>query len=126
MNLLGNRVILGFGAMLLVASFVVPAAMADDMGGMDGMSGMGDSPSSGSGTVGHGKGVVKAVDRKEGTVTIQHGPIEEFGWSGMTMTFALEHRSSVNSLKKGEHVRFDVVKEGNGSYVITEIMGNDR
>ena len=102
-------------------------ALADDMGGgmgdMNGMSNMssGMGSSSSSPAVGHGKGVVKSLDTKAGTVTITHGPIKEFGWSGMTMTFPLQHRSSLKSLKKGEHVVFDVVQEGQGRYTITKI-----
>ncbi|MHB1927638.1 MAG: copper-binding protein [Leptospirillum sp.] len=101
-------------------------AMADDMGGMgdvNGMSGMssGTGGSSAASSVGHGKGVVKAVDPKAGTVTIAHGPIKEFGWSGMTMTFPLRHRSSLKSLKKGEHVVFEVTQQGQGQYTITQI-----
>ena len=98
-------------------------ALADDMGNMNGMtdmsSGMGSISSSA--PVGHGKGVIEMIDRKAGTVTIKHGPIREFGWSGMTMTFTLRHRSSLKSLKKGERVRFDVVQSNQGSAVITKI-----
>jgi Cu/Ag efflux protein CusF len=108
---------------LLGILFAGTIAIADDMGNMNGMpdmsSGMGHTSSVP--TVGHGKGVVKAIDRNAGTVTIKHGPIKEFGWSGMTMTFTLRHRSSLNSLKKGEHVRFDAVQGGQGSTVITNI-----
>ncbi len=98
-------------------------AIADDMGNMNGMpdmsSGMGHTSSVP--TVGHGQGIVQSVDQKAGTVTITHGPIREFGWSGMTMTFSLRHRSSLQFLKKGEHVRFDVVQDTQGSAVITKI-----
>lgn len=98
-------------------------AMADDMGNMNGMSNMssGMGSSSAASSVGHGKGVVKAVDPKAGTVTITHGPIKEFGWSGMTMSFNVKHRSFLKSLKKGEHVGFDVIQDGQGTAVITKI-----
>lgn len=101
-------------------------AWADDMGGMGDMNGMPDmssgmGDSTASPAVGHGRGVVKDVDRKAGTVTITHGPIQEFGWSGMTMTFTVRHRSVLDSLKKGEHVGFDVVQDGQGSTIITKI-----
>jgi len=101
-------------------------ALADDMGGgmgdMNGMSNMssGMGSSSPSASVGHGKGVVKSLNTKDGTVTITHGPIKEFGWEGMTMAFSVKHRSFLSSLKKGEQVRFDVI-QSNGSAVITKI-----
>ena len=122
MKHLAKRVTTVFGMFfgVLLAGTI---AMADDMGNMNGMSNMssGMNGMSSATTVGHGKGVVKAIDRKAGTVTIKHGPIKEFGWSGMTMTFTLRHRSFLNSLKKGEHVRFDAVQDGQGSTVITKI-----
>ena len=98
-------------------------AIADDMGNMNGMPDMssGMDHTSSVPTVGHGQGIVQSVDQKAGTVTITHGPIREFGWSGMTMTFSLRHRSSLKFLKKGEHVRFDVVQDTQGSAVITKI-----
>ena len=98
-------------------------ALADDMENMNGMTdtspGMGSMSSSA--PVGHGKGVIEMIDRKAGTVTIKHGPIREFGWSGMTMTFTFRHRSSLKSLKKGERIRFDVVQSSQGSAVFTKI-----
>ena len=122
MNHLTNRVITLSGAFLGVV-LASTMALAADMGNMNGMpdmsSGMGSM--SAASTVGHGEGVVEAIDRKAGTVTIKHGPIKEFGWSRMTMTFGLRHRSSLNSLKKGDHVRFDVIQDSQGSAVITKI-----
>jgi Cu(I)/Ag(I) efflux system protein CusF len=34
-----------------------------------------------------GSGIVKAVNAKDGTVTVHHGPIAALGWPAMTMTF---------------------------------------
>ncbi len=127
MNPLKNRtgVMTGILAGLTGMALAGTLAVADDMGGMgnmNGMSGMssGMGSSSAASSVGHGKGVVKAVDRKAGTVTITHGPIKEFGWSGMTMAFAVKHRSDLSALKKGENVRFDVIQDTQGP-VITKI-----
>lgn len=106
---------------ILLSTTVV---LADDMGGgmgdMNGMSNMSSGTDSAPASVGHGKGVVKSVDSKAGTVTITHGPIKEFGWNGMTMAFSVKHRSFLSSLKKGEQVRFDVIQD-NGAAVITKI-----
>lgn len=122
MNLSRTGLTSFLGALLITTVSAVPS-MADDMGTMNPMSGMSSgmdsSPSSGS--VGHGKGEIKAIDRSAGTVTIKHGPIKEFGWSAMTMTFPLVHRSALKTLKKGAHVRFDVQRKEDGSVVITAI-----
>ena len=122
MNQLAKGMTAVFG-MLFGVLLASEMALADDMGGMNGMpdmsSGMGGM--SAAATVGHGRGIVKAIDRKAGTVTLKHGPVKEFGWSGMTMTFALRHPSELKSLKKGEDVYFDVAKDSQGSAVITKI-----
>ncbi|MEC4682542.1 MAG: copper-binding protein [Nitrospirota bacterium] len=104
---------------LLVSS----TALADGMGDMNGIPDMSSrmGSMSASTTVGHGEGVVEEIDRDAGTATIKHGPIKEFGWSGMIMTFGFRHRSSLDSLKKGERFRFDVVQDSQGPAVITKI-----
>ena len=106
--------------MLLASTTVLADDMGGGMGDINGMSGMSSGTESAPASVGHGKGVVKAVDPKAGTVTIAHGPIKAFGWNGMTMAFSLKHRSDLSSLKKGEHVRFDVIQDSEGP-VITKI-----
>ena len=114
------------GWMLILTGMLLATtvALADDMGGgmgdMNGMSGMSSGTGSAPASVGHGKGVVKSVDTAAGTVTITHGPIKAFGWKGMTMSFAVKHRSDLSALKKGEHVRFDVIQDTQGP-VITKI-----
>ena len=106
---------------ILLSSTIV---LADDMGGgmgdMNGMHNMSSGADSAQASVGHGKGIIKSLDPKAGTVTITHGPIKEFGWSGMTMAFAVKHRSDLSALKKGENVRFDVIQDTQGP-VITKI-----
>ena len=105
---------------LLSSTIVLADDMGGGMGGMNGMSGMSSGTESAPASVGHGRGVVKSVDPKAGTVTIAHGPIKAFGWNGMTMAFSVKHRSDLSSLKKGEHVRFDVIQDSEGP-VITKI-----
>ena len=57
--------------------------------------------------IGTGTGVVKAIDAKAGTVTLQHGPIPAIGWPAMTMTFKASPPSVINGLKVGQTVDFD-------------------
>lgn len=99
-------------------------AVADDMGDMNGMPGM--SPGRGGNeadpaSIGHVRGVIENIDPNAGTVTIKHGPIKEFAWSGMTMTFSVKHRSFLIPLKKGDPVAFEVTQDGKGHYTITKI-----
>jgi Cu(I)/Ag(I) efflux system protein CusF len=60
---------------------------------------------------GHGTGTVTAVDAASGTVTIDHGPMPEVGWSAMTMTFAADP-SLLAGIAEGDRVAFDLTVIG--------------
>jgi len=73
-------------------------------------------------TKGHwAEGMVNKIDIKHKKVNMTHGPIKTLGWSGMTMDFAVKNAAILKSLKAGEKVTFEVVKEGKGKYFITSI-----
>lgn len=55
---------------------------------------------------GHGTGVIKALDAKAGSVTLQHGPIPAVSWPAMTMTFKAKP-ALLKGLKVGQTVDFD-------------------
>ncbi len=82
------------------------AAAADDMSNMKGMSA---APAA---KHGQGTGVIKAIDPKGGTVTIQHGPIPAVSWPAMTMTFNAKPASLLKDLKVGETIGFDTTVRG--------------
>jgi Cu(I)/Ag(I) efflux system protein CusF len=81
------------------------AAVADDMQGMA----MSGAPAA---KHGQGKGVIKALDAKAGTLTIQHGPIPAVGWPAMTMTFKAKPAKLLTGLKVGETISFDTTVRG--------------
>ena len=56
---------------------------------------------------GDGKGVVKSVDAKGGSVILQHGPIPALSWPAMTMTFKADP-ALIKDVKPGERVEFTV------------------
>lgn len=97
-----------FGALTLAAA---GAIAADDMSSMPGMS----APS----TAKHGKGVgvIKAIDAKAGTLTIQHGPIPAVSWPAMTMTFKATPPTLLTGLKVGEKIGFDAKVRGTAAEV---------
>jgi Cu(I)/Ag(I) efflux system protein CusF len=82
------------------------AAVADDMSNMKGMSA---APAA---KHGQGTGVIKAIDAKAGTLTIQHGPIPAVSWPAMTMTFKATPPALLNGLKVGETIGFDTTVRG--------------
>jgi Cu(I)/Ag(I) efflux system protein CusF len=81
------------------------AALADNMGGMA----MSGAPAA---KHGQGVGVIKAIDAKAGTLTIQHGPIPAVGWPAMTMTFKAKPPTLLKDLKVGQSIDFDCTVRG--------------
>ena len=67
-----------------------------------------------------GKGVVKAVDAKAGTVTIAHDPIPALKWPAMTMKFKVESAGLLNGVAVGKKIHF-VLKNIGGKPVVTQI-----
>ncbi|MBP2158712.1 MULTISPECIES: copper-binding protein [Asticcacaulis] len=62
---------------------------------------------------GTGTGVVKAIDAKAGTVTIDHEPIAAVGWGAMTMNFPVTPPSLLDGVVAGQTVTFDVTVTDN-------------
>ncbi len=91
------------GALTLTAA---GAAVADEMSNMKGAS------HATAAKHGQGTGVIRAVDAKAGTLTIQHGPIPGVGWPAMTMTFKAKPVALLKGLKIGETVGFDTTVRG--------------
>ncbi len=68
-----------------------------------------------------GEGVVKSVDAKAGTVTIQHAPIPALKWPAMTMPFKAAPPSILQTVKAGQAVRFKLMQM-NGATTVTAIQ----
>lgn len=59
-----------------------------------------------------GVGVVKALDAKQGTITLQHQAIESIHWPAMTMTFKVVKPELLQGVKVGEQVHFGLRTQG--------------
>ena len=97
------------GALTLGLAGVAAAADA-----MKGMPGMAAEPAA---KTGQGTGVVKAIDAKAGTITLQHGPIQAFGWPAMTMAFKASPALLAQKAKVGQTVDFDAKLQGTSAEV---------
>ena len=84
------------------------AAPASDMSKMD------MSPTA---TMAKGSGVVTAIDKTAGTITLKHGPIPEAKWPAMTMAFKANPASLLDTVKVGDHVAFDLKIDGTSNEV---------
>jgi Cu(I)/Ag(I) efflux system protein CusF len=105
--------------MISALAILVPSALAQ-MKGME----MKDMPMKmGEGKAGEmhkGKGTVKSVDAKKGTVNLAHDPIKSMNWPSMTMTFKAKDKAMLEKVKPGATVEFSFEKSGK-DYLITEI-----
>jgi Cu/Ag efflux protein CusF len=68
---------------------------------------------------GEGDGIVRAVDREAGRVTLDHGTIPGM-MDAMRMDFTVADPSLLADLEPGDEVRFEVVQEGE-TYTITKL-----
>jgi Cu(I)/Ag(I) efflux system protein CusF len=67
-----------------------------------------------------GAGVVKKVDAKAGSVTLQHGPIPALSWPAMTMAFKADP-ALLKTVKVGQQVNF-TVKTGGAAHEVVAIQ----
>jgi len=91
-------------SLIAILALAAGAAGAQDMPGMKGMK---TAPAVAVKT-GKATGVIKALDAKAGTVTLQHGPILGLGWPAMTMVFKAAPPTMLKGLKVGQTVDSDV------------------
>jgi Cu(I)/Ag(I) efflux system protein CusF len=94
---------IAYAVIAILTLSTAAAAAADDMSGMS---------MSAAAKHGQGKGVIKAIDAKAGTLTIQHGPIPAVAWPAMTMTFKAKPATLLKGLKVGEAIAFDCTVRG--------------
>jgi Cu/Ag efflux protein CusF len=67
------------------------------------------------------EGEIRKVDKEGGKITIAHGEIKSIDMPPMTMVFTVKTPVLFGDLKKGDKVRFAVVRE-DGKLVLTEIV----
>jgi Cu/Ag efflux protein CusF len=63
-----------------------------------------------------GIGMVKAIDKTAGTITLDHGPIAEANWPAMTMAFKAAP-PLLDSVQVGDKVGFDLKLNGDAGEV---------
>ena len=68
-----------------------------------------------------GSGIVKAVDPGEHRIRVSHGPIEDLGWSAMTMEFDVARDIDLGSIEVGQYIHFSLAPSEVGDYGINFI-----
>ena len=67
------------------------------------------------------EGEIRKIDQAAGKITLAHGEIKSIDMPPMTMVFTVKNPALFGDLKKGDKVRFAVVRE-DGKFVLTEIV----
>jgi Cu(I)/Ag(I) efflux system membrane fusion protein len=72
--------------------------------------------------VGHqATGTVDGVDLKDGTVSLNHGPVASLKWPAMTMEFKAANAALLQALKPGTKVAVEFIERQPGEWVITSV-----
>jgi Cu(I)/Ag(I) efflux system membrane fusion protein len=66
-------------------------------------------------------GVVRDIMADHKMLTIEHAPVESWGWPSMTMNFTVSDNSDLKRIKKGQSVRFILSNSGSGQYTVSEV-----
>ena len=67
------------------------------------------------------EGVLTAIDRAAGTVSISHGAVSSLGWPAMTMNFTLADPKLAAGFAPGEKVAFHFTVEGGMNATVTRL-----
>ena len=68
-----------------------------------------------------GSGIVDAVDVEARHLRVSHGPIDDLGWTAMTMEFDVLPGVELEKVKAGKNIHFSIVQNEVGDYVIDTI-----
>jgi Cu(I)/Ag(I) efflux system protein CusF len=66
-------------------------------------------------------GEIRKVDKKAGTVTIKHGPIQSIDMPAMTMVFQVKEAAMLDRVKAGDKVKFQAEMGAGGKVTVTQI-----
>jgi len=97
----------------LAITFSTPGLAADDHAGHGAMHAA--APASAAMT----DGLIKAVNKAAGKVTISHGPLTNLGMGAMTMEFRVKNAAWLEQIKAGDKIRF-VADDVNGVFTVVQ------
>jgi Cu/Ag efflux protein CusF len=69
-------------------------------------------------------GRILAVDGRDGTLTVAHGPVPQFHLERMTRIFPVEDRAVLAGHSRGDKIRFELQRR-HGRYVITRLENSN-
>lgn len=66
-------------------------------------------------------GEVRRINKELGKITLRHGELKGLDMPPMTMVFNVRDATLLDAVKVGDKVLFSVIKEADGSFVVTAI-----
>ena len=97
----------------LAAIFSVPGYAAEDHAGHGAMHDTGQPAAA------MADGLIKAVNKGAGKVTISHGPLTNLGMGAMTMEFRVKDAAWLAQMKTGDKIRF-MADNVNGNMTVVQ------
>lgn len=70
------------------------------------------------------KGEISDILPSSRTLTINHQPVPEWNWPGMTMNFTTDENVDIDALKSGQVVEFELKKTPDGQYQVIDIKSD--
>jgi len=70
-------------------------------------------------------GWVDEIDLEQQRIRVSHGPIDVLGWPSMTMVFDVRPTVDLTRVKVGQDIRFSLVQELAGEYVMEQIHSGE-
>lgn len=70
------------------------------------------------------KGKITDILSSSRTLTINHQPVPEWNWPGMTMNFTAGDNVDIDALKSGQVVEFELQKTPDGQYQVIDIKSD--
>jgi Cu(I)/Ag(I) efflux system membrane fusion protein len=67
------------------------------------------------------QGTVDSIDLKDGTLSLNHGPVASLKWPAMTMEFKASNASLLKDLKPGAKIAIEFVERQPGEWVFTSV-----
>ncbi|AYV22274.1 efflux RND transporter periplasmic adaptor subunit [Vibrio mediterranei] len=72
------------------------------------------------------QGEITSVMAGHNMLTINHQPVPEWDWPGMTMDFTVDKGVNLNTLQSGQQVEFEMAKTDSGQYAIIDLKVSDK
>ncbi len=67
------------------------------------------------------QGTIDGIDLKDGSISLNHGPVASLKWPAMTMEFKVANAALLKDLKVGDKLSVEFVERQPGEWVITSV-----